>query len=79
MSYLKTFFAEKNLEPVTWTLYAEDGTPNIIESAVVIEAIHGTTGQERKAIERQIRRLDFLNADINDFLKHLAGALVRSF
>lgn len=78
MSYLKTFFAEKNLDPFVVTVETSDGTTHIIESEVVIEAIHGTVGDERKAIENMIRRIDFANGDVNDFLRHLARGLAEN-
>ena len=77
MNCLKTFFAEKNLPEVAWELFDTEGVTHWIGSDVVIEAIHGTQGAERKAIEGMIRKLDFHNADINDYLRHLAQGLVN--
>ncbi len=76
MTYLQTFFAEKNLPEISWELFDTEGTWHWISNEVVIEAIHGTQGAERKAIEGMIRKLDFHNADVNDYLKHLAQGLI---
>ena len=44
---------------------------------MVIEQILCAPKHEQKAIGDMIRKLDFHNADINDYLKHLAGALIN--
>lgn len=74
--YLETFFAEKNLKPVTWELTSSDGTWNLMPSSFVIEQIMDAPESEKIGISNVLRKLDFLNADINDYLKHLAGALI---
>ena len=74
--YLKTFFEEKNLEEVSWELTSSDGTWNLISNCVVLEAINGCPQSEKRGIANMIRRIDFANGDVNDYLKHLAQALV---
>ena len=73
--YLKTFFEEKDLPYVAWELPGPKGTPNHLDNEVVIEAIHAAPEPEKKGIAAMIRRIDFANGDVNDYLKHLAGAL----
>ncbi len=78
-SYLRTFFAEKNLPFAQWDLTADNGAFHIISNEVVIETIlTGTPKHEQKQIANVIRRIDFLNGNVNDFLKHLAGALINN-
>ena len=77
-NYLKTFFAEKNLPIVQWEIAANDGTLNFISNEVVIEHIAIAPAHEQKKIANVIRKIDFANGDVNDFLKHLAGALAIS-
>lgn len=77
IKYLKTFFEEKQLPEMNWELTATDGTAHFISSAVVIEAISGAPKNEQEAIANVIRRIDFYNGDVNDYLKHLAGALIN--
>ena len=74
---LERFFEEKQLPSVTWELTADDGTSHFINSDVVIEHIASTTIGEQNKIADVIRRIDFANGDVNDFLKHLAGALIN--
>lgn len=75
--YLKTFFAEKNLPEVTWELTDKSGQVHWMPNTVIIEHILLAPKNEQKAIGAMIRKLDFHNADINDFLKHLAGAIIN--
>lgn len=75
--YLKTFFAEKDLPFAQWELVAQDGTTHIINNEVVIEAIGGAPRSEQEAIGNMIRKIDFVNGNVNDYLKHLAGALIN--
>jgi len=73
--YLKTFFEEKQLQPTCFEVEGKSGMLNIIESDVVISAIHQAPPIEQDHIARAIRRIDFMNGDINHFLGHLAQAL----
>ena len=77
IKYLKTFFEEKQLPDVSWELTANDGTAHFIGSAVVIEHMATASAAEQNKIADVIRRIDFVNGDVNDFLKHLAGALIN--
>jgi len=51
--------------------------PHHITNEVVIEQILNAPANEQRGIANMLRKLDFANADINDYLKHLAGALVN--
>lgn len=75
--YLKTFFKEKQLPSVTWDLVDNEGVAHIISSDVVLEAMEQAPVSELHAIENVIRKIDFNDGDVNDFLKHLAGALIN--
>lgn len=77
--YLETFFDEKDLPEVSWELYDKNGVWHLIDSSVVKEAILQAPEAEQKAIANTIRRIDFANGNVNDFLKHLAQALVDSY
>ena len=80
MSYLKTFFAEKNLSERTYNLTSErDGAFHVIPSEMVIEMIHTTEGKERKFIEDTLRKIDFANGDVHHFLTHLAQQIANNY
>ena len=75
MTYFETFFAEKDLTEKVYTVTSANGTPNIIPSSVVIEAVKRTKGEEAQKIEAILREIDFLNGNIHHFLQHLAQGL----
>ncbi len=77
-NYLTTFFKEKDLAFATWELIDDDGMTHIITNEVVIEVIGNASQHEQKGIESVIRKIDFHNGDVNDYLKHLAGALINA-
>ena len=73
--YLKNFFAEKDLIDETFEVTSENGTTNMMSTGVVIEAIFQASQKEQKAIGDTIRKIDFMNGDVNHYLKHLGQAL----
>jgi hypothetical protein len=77
MKKMQVFFKEKDLPFVQWELEDHKGNFHIISNEVVIEALQTAPEKEQKRIYKKIVRLDFVNADINDYLKHLAGALIN--
>lgn len=77
IKYLKTFFEEKQLPDVNWDLTDDNGVSHLIGSEVVLEHIASASADEQNKIADVIRRIDFANGDVNDFLKHLAGALIN--
>jgi hypothetical protein len=75
--YLRMFFEEKNLPHKDFEITTEAGTYNLIPSEVVIEHIMIAPEHEKEQIANIIRKIDFMNGDVNHFLKHLAGAIAR--
>jgi hypothetical protein len=75
--YLETFFNEKNLPHQDWEIVGNDGQTNFIDSDVVIEAIMNCGDTEQNAIADMIRKIDFANGNVLDYLKHLATGLVN--
>lgn len=76
--WFDTFLEEKNLPYAEWELRNNDGVLNFINSDVVIESIKNAPSNEKKQIKKMIVYLDFKNLDINDYFKHLAGALINN-
>jgi len=79
--YLTDFFAEKDLDrDHTFHVTAPLGTENVIEAGVVIDTIlYSAPAQEQEKIADMLRRIDFANGDVMDFLSHLAQALAYDF
>ena len=76
--WLDTFIQEKGLD--TEKVFEVNGPIwgiNFIPCAVVIEHIKIASKDERDAIKTMIVKLDFVNADIMDYFKHLAKAIAR--
>lgn len=75
--YLKIFFKEKQLPYVTWELVDDDGVTHHIDNEVVIEHLKVAPVAEQEKIADMIRKIDYANGSVNDYLKHLAGALIN--
>jgi len=76
--YIQNFFDEKDLYFAEWELIDQTGTTNFISNEVVIENIKCANVKEQNKIAEVLRKIDFVNGDVNDFLKHLAGALINN-
>lgn len=75
---LKTFFDEKQL-PSDVFIVEHEGMTHIVESQVIQEVIiNHTPEHEQKKILDVIVKIDFLNGNVNDFLKHLAQGYVAN-
>jgi len=78
-NFFTRFFDEKDLDARVFDVTDSKGLSHSIPSEVVIEAIHGTRGDERRKIEGVLRKIDFANGDVNHFLAHLARGLAESY
>lgn len=76
-NFFTTFFNEKNLDLQYYTVNSANGTPNLIPSTVVIDAIKHTKGQEAGKIKAMLIKIDFFNGDVHNYLQHLAQALAK--
>ena len=77
LRWFKRFLDEKNLQPVAWELTDRAGETHYIDSDVVIEAIYNCPLTEQAGIKNTIVQIDFVNGNVNDYFKHLAGALIN--
>ena len=76
-NFFTTFFNEKNLDFQYYTVNSLNGTPNIIPSTVVIDAIKNTQGEEAAKIKDMLIKIDLFNGNIHNYLQHLAQALTK--
>ena len=74
--WFDTFLSERELPSRQWEITDAEGAWHLISSEVVIEAIHGASAHEQKAIKAMIIRIDFVAGDILGYFKHLAKALI---
>ena len=75
--WLDTLLEEKGLN--NYKLYEIEGPSgtNFMERAAVIEAIKSAPVHEQKGIKTMIVKIDFMNKSVDNYLQHLAQALVR--
>lgn len=73
--WLDTFVSEKgfDLEQI-FTVEGKSGA-NFIPLACVLDAIKAAPASEQAAIKTMIVRLDFRNANVCDYFRHLAQAI----
>lgn len=70
------FFSEKNLPSVVFQIPFQ-GVTHFVESEFVIELIYLAPASEQNQIYKKLVYLDFRNANILDFLKHLAKGYIH--
>ena len=75
--YFENFFSEKEIPYTSWELEDHQGVTHIIDSDVIIETIKVAPEHEQVEIRNVLTKLDFYNADITDFLKHLAQGMIN--
>lgn len=74
-NWIDTFVEEKGLEiDQTFEVEGRSGL-NVIPLAVLIEHMKIAPKREQDRIKDTIVRIDFLNGNVMDFFKHLAGAI----
>jgi hypothetical protein len=76
--YLETFFEEKQLPVKSWEIEC-NGTVHLFDTEVVIEAIMNTPENVKAQIADVLRKIDFHNGDVNDFLEHVSLGLAKGF
>jgi len=74
--WLKTFFEEKQVPYTSWTIRLDD-EEHYIDSDCVIESIYAAPVHEKEKIIHMLRLLDYNNGCIENYLRFLAGAMIR--
>jgi hypothetical protein len=75
--WLDTFVEEKGLNQDQLIVVNGDSGKNLIPLAVVLEHIKISHPNDQKKIRTMLVQLDFKNADVMDFFKHIAKALAK--
>lgn len=76
-NYFETFFSEKNLPYAMFEIELDDEV-HMIDNETVIEMIKTAPAREQAQIKQMIVKIDFVNGDVNDFLRHLAECFVKT-
>ena len=75
--WFDTFVSEKGINPDEPFEHDGPSGKNMMNYGVIFEHIKGTTPQEQKKIKDQLVRLDFQNANVGDYFKHLGKGIVK--
>jgi hypothetical protein len=75
--YLELFFEEKEIKYESWEIEHNDNI-HFIDTDYVIEAIKTAPAEEKEQIANTLRKIDFVNGNVNHFLKFLAEALIKT-
>jgi hypothetical protein len=76
--YLELFFDEKEVPYESWEIEAFEET-HYIDTDFIIAAIKEAPKSEQDEIVHTLRRIDFVNGNVNHFLKFLAEAYVQNY
>lgn len=78
-SYLTNFFEEKQIDYTMFEVLDQNNLTHFIDTDFVITAILNAPINEQQVISQTLRKLDFYNKSIVDYLRFLAGLLVKKF
>ena len=73
--WLDTFIQEKELDTETPITVQGPSGPNYMTAQNVLDAIKQAPSHEQDAIKIMLIRIDFANASVLNYLKHLAKAI----
>ena len=73
--WLDTFLEEKGIDrEYSFTIEGASG-PNLMSYEIIIEHMKITGPQEQAALKDMLVKIDFHNASVTDYLRHLAQAI----
>lgn len=78
-TYFDRFFDEKEIPFQSFEVEDSQGRTHYLDTEVVIENIKAAPQGEKEQVRNVLVRLDFNNAPIVPFLKHLAEGLVAHY
>lgn len=77
--WLDTFIEEKGIDLEENTFEIEhNGELHLVESGFVVELIKKASKPEQATIKNQLVRIDFVNAPVIPYLKHLATCYIKT-
>lgn len=78
-NWIDTFIEEKGIDlEDTFEITSSKGEYNLMPYGVVIEHMKIASPEEQAAIKNMIVKIDFNNADVKGYLKHLGKAIVEN-
>jgi hypothetical protein len=76
-TWLDTFLSEKGIDLETIVEAEGPSGTNYIPVACLVELMNQAPKHEQAGIKNMLVRIDFANASVLDYLKHLAGAVAQ--
>jgi len=76
-TWLDTFLSEKGIDLETVVEAEGPSGTNFIPVACLVELMKGAPKSEQVGIKTMLVRIDFANASVLDYLKHLAKAVAQ--
>lgn len=73
--WIDTFLAEKGVDEDRILIVDGPSGPNHIPVGCLVDAIKSAPKHEQASIKAVIVKIDFLNGDILDYLRHIAQAI----
>lgn len=78
-TWIDRFLKEKEIDKYEMFTIERNGTKHIFEIGHIVDTMKITSKQEQNAIKDMLVKIDFLNGDVRDYIKHLANALVDTY
>ena len=75
--YLERFFEEKEIEYKQFEI-KQGGLKHIISTEQIIRLIKQSSREEKNQIVNVLRKIDFKNGNVEDFLEHLAEGFIKT-
>lgn len=77
-TFLRAFFDEKDIPEITWEIEDKTGMTHWMPNVVVVEHIAIFPKGMIDEIVPVLRKIDRLNGNVNDFLKHIAFWIINN-
>jgi len=77
--WIDRFLEEKNIDRYELFTIEKNGNKHIFEIGHIVDSIKVTSSEEQEEIKKSLIKIDFVNGDIRDYIKHLANALVDTY
>ena len=75
MTYLRTFFNEKDLASQVYEVTAKGGTTNLFCTEDVVDALLNASDSTQEQAAGILRTIDLANGDVHHFLRHCAEGM----
>jgi len=77
--WIDRFLEEKNIDRYELFTIEKNGNKHIFEIGHIVDSIKVTSSEEQEEIKKSLIKIDFVNGDIRDYIKHLANALINTY